>query len=81
MTVDELIQIPAKHSSGLRVVVNGYENGYNDLSPEQLSVVRIALNAGKHRWEGQQGNSNGQTEGGSESADVAEALVMQRVSN
>ena len=36
MTVDELIQLLARHSPGLREVVNGYENGYDDLSPEQL---------------------------------------------
>ena len=56
MTVDELIQLLARHSPGLRVVVNGYENGYDDLSPEQLSVVRIALNTGKHPWEGRHGD-------------------------
>ena len=77
MTVDELIRLLAKHSPDLRVVVDGYEDGYDDLSPEQLSVVGIALNAGKHRWEGRHGDPNGQTEG----ADVVEALVLRRVSN
>ena len=43
VTVDEVMQLLAKHPPDLRVVVNGYENSYNDLSPEQLSVVRIAL--------------------------------------
>ena len=80
MTVDELIQLLARHSPGLREVVNGYENGYDDLSPEQLSVVRIALNTRKHRWEGQHGDANGQTGGGSDGADVVEALVLRRVS-
>ena len=31
----------------LRVVVNGYEDGYDDLSPGQVSLVRISLN----RWD------------------------------
>ena len=52
MTVDELKELLAKYPPGLRVVVNGYVNGYDDLSPEQHSVVRIAPNTGKHRWEG-----------------------------
>ncbi len=78
MTVDELIQLLAKHSPDLRVVVNGYEDGYDDLSPEQLSVVRIALNTGKHRWEGQHGDPNGQTGGAHE---VVKPLVLRRVSN
>ena len=58
VTVDELIQLLAKYPPGLRVVVNGYENGYDDLTPEQLPVVRIALNTGKHPWDGQHGDAN-----------------------
>ena len=65
----------------LRVVVNGYENGYADLTREQLSVVRIALNSGKHQWDGRHGDLNGQTGGEPDSADVVEALVLRRVSN
>ncbi|MXY96392.1 MAG: hypothetical protein F4Z29_01270 [Gemmatimonadetes bacterium] len=81
MTVDELIQLLAKHPPGLRVVVNGYENGYDDLSPEQISVARIDLNTGKHPWDGQHGEVNGRAERGSDGDGVVEALVLQRVSN
>ena len=42
MTVNELLQLLKGYPPGLRVVVNGYEEGYDDLSPEQLSVVRVA---------------------------------------
>ncbi len=77
MTVDELIEQLAEYPPGLQVVVNGYENGYDDLTPEQRSVVRIVLNAGKHRLEEQHGDTNGLTD----SADVVEALVLRRVSN
>ena len=55
MTVSELIQLLNGYQPDLRVVVNGYEEGYDDLSPDQVSVVRIALDTGKHRWEGQHG--------------------------
>ena len=35
VTICKLIQLLEKHSPDLRVVVNGYEDGYDDLSPEQ----------------------------------------------
>ena len=81
MTVDKLIQLLEKFPPDLRVVVNGYENGYDDLTPERLSVVRIALNMGKHQWEGQHEEANGHTGDVSDDAEVVEALVLRRVSN
>ena len=77
MTVDELIRLLAKHQPDLRVVVNGYEDGYDDLSPGQLTVVRMALNTGENRWEGQHGDPSGLTDG----VEVVDALVLRRVSN
>ena len=77
MTVNELIQLLNGYQPDLRVVVNGYEEGYDDLSPEQIRVVRVALNTGQNRWEGQHGDPSGLTDG----ADVVEALVLRRVSN
>ena len=35
MTVNELLQLLKGYPPDLRVVVNGYEEGYDDLSPEQ----------------------------------------------
>ena len=55
MTVSELIETLKAHPGDLRVVVNGYEEGYDDLSPGQISVRRIALNTGVEDWEGQHG--------------------------
>lgn len=77
MTIQELIQLLRGYPPDLRVVVDGYEDGYDDLSPEQLLLVKIALNIGKHRWEGAHGDPDGPTDG----ADVVEALVLRRVSN
>ena len=48
-TIEELIRLLAQHPPDLRVVVNGFEDGYDDLSPEQPSVVSIGLNVGKHQ--------------------------------
>ncbi len=81
MTVDELLRLLASYSPDLRVVVNGYEDGYDDLSPPQISVIKIALNTGERRWEGQHGDPNGLTRSASGNADVVEALVLRRVSN
>ena len=81
MTVDELARLLASYPPDLRVVVNGYEDGYDDLSPEQLSLVEIALNTGRHQWEGKHGDPNGLTGSASDDAEVVEALVLSRVSN
>ena len=81
MTVNELIQLLNGYQLDLRVVVNGYEDGYDDLSLGQLCVVKIALNTGKHRWEGQHGDPNGLTRSAPGDAEVVEALVLRRVSN
>ena len=78
MTVAELIRILGEHPADLRVVVNGYEEGYDDLSPGQVSRIRIALNTGEHDWEGRHGDSG---EGVHEDAEVVDALLLQRVSN
>ena len=77
MTIEELIQLLAQHPPDLRVVVNGYEDGYDDLSPEQLSVVSIGLNVGKHQWEGQHGDPDDPLS----DAEVVEALLLRRTSN
>ena len=77
MTVKELADLLATYPSNLRVVVNGYEEGYDDLSLKQVSVVKIALNTGKHRWEGKHGDPDSL----SDADDIAEALILRRVSN
>ena len=48
MLVSELIELLREYPAGLRVVVNGYEEGYDDLSPEQISIAKISLNTGTH---------------------------------
>ena len=55
MTVSELIETLKAHPGDLRVVVNGYEEGYDDLSPRQISVLPIALDTGVEDWEGRHG--------------------------
>ena len=81
MTVKELADLLATHPPDLRVVVNGYEDGYDDLAPEQISTVKIALNTGKHQWEGQHGDPNGRTASAPADTEIVQALALRRTSN
>ena len=80
MTVQELIELLATYPGDLRVVVNGYEDGFDDLSPDRLSIVKIALNTGTQSWVGKHGYWFPEIEGKQESIEMAEALVLQRSS-
>ena len=44
MTVDELIQLLAKHSPDLRVMVQGYEDGWDDLEAGDVIAGEASLN-------------------------------------
>ena len=81
MTVSELIELLRECPASLRVVVNGYEDGYDDLSPEQISVAKISLNTGTHHWEGQHGDPRHSAEDTPDGPKIEEALVLRRVSN
>lgn len=77
MTVRELVECLQRLPEGLRVVVNGYEEGYDDLSPDQITRIRISLNTGKHDWEG----AHGHPDDAKEPTDIVDAVVLQRTSN
>ncbi len=81
MTVSELIELLREYPASLRVVVSGYEEGYDDLSPEQISVAKISLNTGTHDWEGRHGDPRRPAEETPEGGRVVDALVLRRVSN
>ena len=74
MTEGELVEILQCFPGGLRVVVNGYEEGYDDLMPEQITRLRIGLNTGKHDWEG----VHGHPDDAKKSADIVEAFFLMR---
>ena len=80
MTVSELIDLLHQYPADLRMVVNGYEDGYDDLSPQQISTADIVLNTGKHAWEGQHGSPRLMVKV-PDGAEVVEALVLRRTSN
>ena len=79
MTVQQLIALLATHPPDLRVVVNGYENGFDDIEPERVSVTRIELDIGEDWWDGRH------TAAAARAADehggrVVAALVLRRAS-
>ena len=79
MTVGEFIELLQTYPADLRVVVNGYEDGYDDLSPEQLRVVRITLGTGKHKWEGEHDESDGLSTKEQPAAVMVEVPALRRV--
>ena len=81
MTVSELIAVLKGHPPDLRVVVNGYEDGFDDLSPNQISLVRIALNTGVEDWQGQHGEVDENPADAASTVTTVDALVLRRVSN
>ena len=79
MTVTELVEHLGKYPDDLRVVVNGYEDGFDDLSPERISVIKIRLDTQIHDWEGQHSDFHGSETETANDAEIVEALVFRRV--
>ena len=78
MTVKELVEHLGKYPEDLRVVVNGYEDGFDDLSPERISIIKIQLDTQIHDWEGQHSDFYGSEKERSDDAEIVEALVFRR---
>ncbi len=75
MTVNELVQLLAAYPPDLRVVANGYEEGYDDLDAHRVCVREIRLDAGEKWWEGRHRDSEDtRTEG----SGAVNALVLHR---
>lgn len=72
-----MIDLLKKYPEDMRVVVDGYEQGYDDLSPEQISVIPIALNTGVHEWEGKHGDPAHHPTAPQEAATIIEALALR----
>ena len=81
MTVYELMHLLRKHPPDLRVVVDGYEDGYDDLSPEQLRMVRISLNTGTREYVGAHDDIGRLPEEKLAGLEVEEALALHRTSH
>ena len=80
MTIQQLIDILENHPPDMRVVVNGYEDGYDDLSSSQIARIKITLNAGRNEWEGKHDDANHLKGSASDYGNVVDAVVLRRVS-
>ena len=78
MTIKALVELLRKYPDDLRVVVNGYEDGYDDLSLERISVIKIQLDTQIHDWEGQHSDFHGSETEITDDAQIVEALVFRR---
>ena len=77
MTVQDLIELLATYPSGLRVVVNGYEDGFDDVVPERVSVIQIELDVGQEGWEGRHNTADHEGPARRDSR-IVDALVLRR---
>ena len=80
MTVKELVKLLGKYPDDLPVVVNGHEDGYDDLSPERISVIKTQLDTQIYDWEGQHCDFYGLKRETTDDAKIVETLVFRRVS-
>lgn len=51
-TVQDLIGILSRYPSDLRVVVDGYEGGFDDLNPSLIRQIEICLDKNTDWWYG-----------------------------
>ena len=77
----DLSAIGPRIAARFRVVVDGYEDGYDDLSPEQLRMVRISLNTGTRDYVGAHDDVGRLPEEKLADLEVEEALALHRMSH
>ena len=81
MTVQDLIRILRTYPADMRVVVNGYEDGFDDVSPEGIAVVKVQLNRGTKDWQGSHLKPATQSDEVPADEDIVDALAFLRESN
>ncbi len=78
MNVRAIVEVLGQYPEDMRIVVNGFEEGYDDLSPEFLSVVELALNANRYRFVGRHAVRDELTDKAQTNARIATALALHR---
>ncbi len=56
MNVRNLIDALDRCPGDMPVMVDGYEQGYDELSPERICVATVALNTGRYCRDGKHGD-------------------------
>lgn len=80
MTINELIHQLECFPPDLRVVVDGYEDGYDDLSPDRLRMVKITLNTGTREYVGIHGSVDLVPQEQLAGLEIEKALALHRTS-
>ena len=75
MTVDQLAKILQNYPPDLRVVVDGYEEGFDDLETDLIVVREIRLDAGEAWWEGRHREAE---DARAEGSAIVNALALRR---
>lgn len=81
MTIAELIKLLRTYPPGLRVVVDGFEEGFDDLSPNRIIVKEIALDTGTQTWQGKHIDPLDLLDKASDESEIVKALVFHRESH
>ena len=78
MTVHELTQLLAEYPADMRVMVDGYEDGFDDIEPYRVSVREIRLDVGSKWWEGRHRDADDTR---NKDGEIVNALVLHRASS
>ena len=81
MTVGQLTRLLQNYPQDMRVVVDGYEDGYDDLTPKKLRMVKISLNTGTREYVGAHGDIDYVPKEKLAGLNVEEALALHRTSH
>lgn len=82
MTVGELIELLGAHPPDLRVVVQGYEGGYDDLTPPAVLSLRLALDVDDRDYMGDHEDARYVSSSHSASpSDIVDAVALHRMSH
>ena len=75
MTVAELIDVLNAYPQDMLVLVDGYEEGYDDIHEARIACHDIALYASIHSWNGEHLHAEDGPKGG---VSIVKALVLSR---
>ena len=76
MTVDELMRLLESYPPDLRVMVSGYEEGYDDLEPRFIKVADIRLNVNSRWYAGR--HDEAYTDNENKGRGKTKALILER---
>ncbi len=76
MNVQQLIEELQKHPPEMRVIVQGYEGGYNDMKPPEITSIRLNVHDEDCGYYGR--HDNEKYSRGDKSGPIETALLLPR---